>query len=234
MFLIAVTLGILTASLVFGAGYSYVLMYTNLFKNSKIRKTQLEQPLSRTEFFKRIPLIAFNIATLYLLSFIGLYFGQGLFEMSWQGIGIFIAHFLVILFVDDLLFYIIHRTMHENKYLHQKIHSIHHKANQPFPLDFIYAHPVEWLSGYAGAFAGVLILFIFSPVNVYAFWVWGVFRSFLELDIHSGVRSKLGKYIPLFATAEHHDFHHLRSKGNYASTLMLWDWLLGTHLKKSK
>lgn len=237
MFLVAVTLGILTASLVFGAGYNYLLMYTNVFNNQKIRKNQLEQPLSRKEFFKRIPLIVFNVACLYLLSFFGLYFGQGLFDLNFSApfsVGIFILHFIVILLVDDLVFYIIHRTMHQNKFLHQKIHSVHHKANQPFPLDFIYAHPVEWLSGYAGAFVGVLLLFLFAPVNVYAFWLWCIFRSFHELEIHSGVRSNIGKYIPFFATAEHHDYHHLRSKGNYASTLVLWDWLLGTHLKRTK
>ncbi len=232
MTLILVTLGILTAGLLFGLVYNYLLMYTDVFKNIKIRSTQLDKPLSRTEFFKRLPLIGFNILSLYVLSFFGLWMGQGLFDMQWAGIGIFVLHFLVILVVDDLMFYIIHRSMHENKFLHQKIHSLHHQASQPFPLDFIYAHPIEWLSGYAGALVGVILIFIFSPVNVWAFWTWALFRSLHELDIHSGVRSIVSKYIPLMAGAEHHDFHHQRSKGNYASTLIFWDLILGTMLKK--
>ncbi len=232
MTLIIVTLGILALGILFGFVYNYLLMYTNMFKNMKIRSQQLEKPLSIKEFYKRVPLIAFNIASLFLLSFFGLWMGASLFNMEWGGIGIFILHFLAILFIDDLMFYIIHRAMHENKYLHQKIHSIHHQASQPFPMDFIYAHPVEWLSGYAGAFVGVLVINIFAPVDVYAFWLWGLFRSLHELDIHSGVRSVVCKYIPLLAGAEHHDFHHQRSKGNYASTLVLWDWLLGTTLKR--
>lgn len=234
MTLVLITLGILTASLLFGFLYSYILMYTDWFKNMKIRVFQLEKPLSRKEFFARTPLIIGNIAALYLLSAVGLYFGQGLFTMEFPTIGVFILQFLVILVVDDLMFYIVHRTMHENKYLNQKIHSIHHQATQPFPLDFIYAHPIEWLSGYAGALVGVLLICIFGPVNAFPFWVWAAFRSLHELDIHSGVRSKISKYIPLMAGAEHHDYHHLRSKGNYASTLVLWDWVLGTWLKPKK
>jgi len=232
MTLIIVTLSILTVGILLGFGYNYLLMYTDVFKNLKIRSQQLDKPLSRSEFFKRVPLIAFNVICLYILSFFGLWFGQGIFDMTWAGPGIFVLHFMVIFLVDDLLFYIIHRSMHENKFLHQKVHSVHHQASQPFPLDFIYAHPVEWLAGYAGAFAGVMLLFIFSPVNVWAFWAWCAFRSIHELDIHSGVRSVVAKYIPLLAGAEHHDFHHQRSKGNYSSTLVLWDLIMGTMLKK--
>ena len=158
--------------------------------------------------------------------------GASLFNMQWTGIGIFALHFLAILFIDDLMFYFIHRSLHDVKFLHQKVHSIHHQASQPFPLDFIYAHPVEWLSGYAGALVGVLVINAFVPVDVYAFWLWGLFRSLHELDIHSGVRSAVSRYIPLLAGAEHHDFHHLRSKGNYSSTLILWDWVFGTTLKR--
>jgi methylsterol monooxygenase len=189
-------------------------------------------PLSRAEFYKRIPLISFNLVTLFLISGVGLWFGASLFNMQWTGVGIFVLHFLAILFIDDLMFYFIHRSLHDVKFLHQKVHSIHHQASQPFPLDFIYAHPVEWLSGYAGALVGVLVINAFVPVDVYAFWLWGLFRSLHELDIHSGVRSAVSKYIPLLAGAEHHDFHHLRSKGNYSSTLVLWDWVFGTTLKR--
>ena len=237
MLLILVTLGILTLGLSIGLIYNCLLMYTNVFQKLKIRKQQLEMPLSISEFKKRIPLILINLASLYLLSFFGLWLGQGLFNMEWTGVGLFVLHFLVILFADDLIFYIVHRTLHENKFLNQKVHSIHHQATQPFPMDFIYAHPIEWLSGYAGAFVGVISLYFisqFDGVNVYAFWVWGMFRSLHELDIHSGVRSGLGKFIPLMANAEHHDTHHLRSKGNYASTLILWDWVFGTWIRKSK
>jgi sterol desaturase/sphingolipid hydroxylase (fatty acid hydroxylase superfamily) len=232
MVLILVTLGVLAFGIGLGFIYSYLIMYTKLFDRFKIRSQQLEMPLSRAEFYKRVPLISINLVSLFLISGVGLYFGGSLFNMEWTGIGIFVLHFLAILFIDDLMFYFIHRSLHDVKFLHQKVHSIHHQASQPFPLDFIYAHPVEWLSGYAGAFVGVLVINGFTPVDVYAFWLWGLFRSLHELDIHSGVRSVVSKYIPLMAGAEHHDFHHLRSKGNYSSTLILWDWVFGTTLKR--
>ncbi|MCP4442753.1 MAG: sterol desaturase family protein [Aureispira sp.] len=230
MFLIIITLSILSLSLLLGFCYSYILMYTNWFKNAKIRKKQLEPALSRKEFGKRVPLIIFNLVALYLLSIVGLYLGQGLFAMNGTTLAIAIVHFAVILFIDDFAFYWIHRIMHENKFLHQKIHSVHHSTAQSFPLDFIYAHPVEWLLGYAGAFLSVILIASFSPVNVYAFWVWCAFRSIHELDIHSGVKSNWSKHIPLLAKAEEHDKHHLKSKGNYASALTLWDRVLGTKL----
>jgi methylsterol monooxygenase len=232
MVLIFVTLGILAFGIALGFLYSYLIMYTKVFDRFKIREQQLEMPLSRAEFFKRTPLISFNLLSLFLISGVGLWFGASLFNMQWTGVGIFVLHFLAILFIDDLMFYFIHRSLHDVKFLHQKVHSIHHQASQPFPLDFIYAHPVEWLSGYAGALVGVLVINAFVPVDVYAFWLWGLFRSLHELDIHSGVRSAISKYIPLLAGAEHHDFHHLRSKGNYSSTLVLWDWVFGTTLKR--
>jgi len=232
MYLISITFVILTASLILGFLYNYILMYTSVFSNSRIRTQQMEKPLSRKEFMKRTPLILSNILSLYLLSGVGLYFGQGLFDLSPSSFGIGAVHFLVLILIDDWCFYWLHRIMHENKFLNRHIHGVHHSASQPFPLDFIYAHPVEWLLGYSGAFLGVLILFIFSPVNVYAFWLWCIFKSMHELDIHSGVHSKITKYIPLMAGPEHHDFHHQRSKGNYASMLVLWDYLLGTWVNR--
>ncbi len=231
MILTVVTLGILSFGLIIGLIYNYLLMYTSFFKNKRIRHQTLPEALSKAEFYKRLPLISINILTLYLLSIVGLYLGQGLFEMQWSGIGIFVLHFFAILFIDDLMFYLVHRTLHENKYLNQKIHSIHHRSVQPFPLDFIYAHPIEWLSGYAGAFSAIILINIFGTVDVYAFWLWGLFRSLHELDIHSGVKSVISRYIPLLAGTEHHDMHHLKSKGNYASTLVLWDKIFGTGIR---
>ena len=55
-------------------------------------------------------------------------------------------------------------------------------------------------------------------------------RNLHELDIHSGVKSsKITSAIPFYGTTEHHDLHHSRNKGNYASTFTFWDKIFGTY-----
>ena len=41
------------------------------------------------------------------------------------------------------------------------------------------------------------------------------------------------KIIPLYGNNEHHDIHHAKRDGNYASTFTLWDFLLNTKLKNN-
>ena len=61
-------------------------------------------------------------------------------------------------------------------------------------------------------------------------WGYLLVRNLHELDIHSGIISPLGKLMPIYAPAEHHDLHHSKpTKGNYASTFELWDRVLGTY-----
>ena len=37
--------------------------------------------------------------------------------------------------------------------------------------------------------------------------------------------------IPFYGTNEHHDYHHAKRDGNYASTFVFWDLILGTKIK---
>ena len=55
-----------------------------------------------------------------------------------------------------------------------------------------------------------------------------------EIEIHSDLKSIFGDKIPLLAPTEHHDTHHARSKGNYASTFMIWDRVFGTVLEEKE
>ena len=69
--------------------------------------------------------------------------------------------------------------MHENKYVYYKIHKIHHEANSPIPIDYIYVHPLE--CQIYRSFIGILIL---GGVNIYTFWLYLIIRNLHELDIH--------------------------------------------------
>jgi sterol desaturase/sphingolipid hydroxylase (fatty acid hydroxylase superfamily) len=154
----------------------------------------------KDHFQKRLPLISFNLFNLFFLTGLGLYFMQD------------------------------HRYMHINTWLYQKIHLKHHQATAPLPIEFIYNHPFEWMGGTPGLILAYIIIYQFCPINAYAFWAYSLFRNLHELDIHSGLKSSIGQYIPFWGTVEHHDFHHSKVKGNYASTFTIWDKIFGTEV----
>ena len=82
----------------------------------------------------------------------------------------------------------------------------------------MYVHPLEWLSGYAGPFLGMLLLSFLGPVNIFSFWLYQIIRNIHELDVHSGFKSYISKLIPYWGESEHHDKHHQYLNGNYATT----------------
>lgn len=205
---------------------SYIVLYTDLFKGLRIQSRPYKKDILR----ERLPLILFNLALLTTITAVGLYFGQGFFTYQTPSFVWGLFQFVLIIMLDDLYFYWYHRILHENKYLLAKIHSIHHRASTPFPFEYIYVHPFEWMFGYVGPFIAILLL---QEVNVYVFWLYLIFRNFHEADIHSGIRSIISRKIPLLAPAEHHDLHHSRPYGNYASTLNVWDKIFGTEMKSA-
>jgi methylsterol monooxygenase len=111
----------------------------------------------------------------------------------------------------------------------KNIHSIHHKATKPFPLEYLYAHPFEWLMGMIGAFLGFALILIFMPVNLYAFWIFGAIRNLHEIHIHSDLELPISSKIPLLSKTKHHDDHHAKLNGNYASTFVWMDRIFKTN-----
>lgn len=222
---IGITLGLY----IVGIFHSFLVLYTPLFSKNRIQ----ERPYKEGIFWKRLPLISFNIFLLCLVTLAGLYFGYDFFDHSgtyplWLSVG----QFLMVVFFDDLYFFFLHKFLHENKWALHKIHGIHHQAIMPFPLEFIYVHPAEWFLGSFGPFIGVLICKLAGyPIAEGAFLFYAFFRNLHELDIHSGVKSWFFKWIPIMAPAEHHDLHHSRPFGNYASMFVLWDKVFGTEVK---
>jgi 4-alpha-methyl-delta7-sterol-4alpha-methyl oxidase len=206
--------------------YSYAVLHAEWFKTHQIQAKQRANGI----LWQRMPLILLNLTLLSLLTAIGLYAGQHFFVLNEiPTAGLFIGQLLFILFCDDLYFYFYHRLMHENKWLLSKVHYLHHRAFQPFPLEYIYVHPLEWMGGYLGPFIAILLL---QQTNMYVLWAYVIIRNLHEIDIHSGLRSRIFNKIPLIAPTEHHDLHHARLNGNYASTFRLWDWVFGTLMKE--
>lgn len=223
-----ITLGILLAGNIIGLVYSWLVLYTDVFKNYRLQHKKYKPGI----FFQRLPLILLNLAILGVITAVSLYFFADLFDTSIPAWWVIPVQVFCIFLVDDAWFYFAHRLMHENKFLLRKIHSIHHQAITPFPLEYIYVHPLEWMIGSIGSFLGLAVMMIFMPVNVYAFFVYGAIRNLHEVEIHSDTRSVISKYIPLLSATEHHDLHHAKVKGNYASMFNIWDRVFGTVLSK--
>jgi methylsterol monooxygenase len=55
-------------------------------------------------------------------------------------------------------------------------------------------------------------------------------RLFQAIDAHSGYDFpwSLNKFIPFWAGADHHDFHHQAFVNNFSTSFRWWDWTLGT------
>ena len=209
----------------FGYIYSYLIVTRKIGSNKQIQPNANRD----LEYFKNHRfLFLFNVSILILFVFIGIYFfGDYIISLNSELtiLNIILQLFIILIF-DDTFFYFLHRLMHENKFIYKKIHKIHHRANSPIPIDYIYVHPLEWMSGFIGPFIGIIIM---GGVSIYSFWLYLLVRNFHELSIHSGLKTSFVKF-PFYGTNEHHDIHHARRDGNYASTFTLWDVLFKTKL----
>ena len=218
------TIVLLIFTNLFGLIYSVLVLYTSIFQKFSIQK----KPYVKGLFFKRMPLYLFNITLLLTISGFGAYFFADFFIQDFS-IGTIIFQVIFAFVIDDIFFYFYHRWLHENKYMLKTVHSIHHRATKPFPLEYLYAHPVEWLLGMIGAFLGFAILFMFMPVNLYAFWIFGGLRNLHEIHIHSDLELPISSKIPLLSKTKHHDDHHAKLTGNYSSTFVWMDRLFKTN-----
>jgi sterol desaturase/sphingolipid hydroxylase (fatty acid hydroxylase superfamily) len=218
------TIVLLICTNLFGLLYSMLVLYTPIFKKFSIQK----KPYVKGLFSKRMPLYLFNITLLLTISGFGAFFFADFFSQEFS-IGTIIFQVIFAFVIDDIFFYFYHRWLHENKYMLKTVHSIHHRATKPFPLEYLYAHPIEWMLGMIGAFLGFAILFIFMEVNIYAFWIFGALRNLHEIHIHSDLELPVSSKIPLLSKTKHHDDHHAKLTGNYSSTFMWMDRLFKTN-----
>ena len=209
-----------------GLVYSYIIIKTNIFKNFKLQ----DRPHKLKNFHKRLPLILFNLLILLSITGAGLFYMSDYIIASFSSVWRMIFEIIIVLIIDDIFFYLFHRTMHENKFIYRKIHKIHHRASTPFPSEYLYTHPLEWMAGMIGPFIGIFLL---QGVSIYSFWVILIIRNLHELDIHSGLKSSyLTRYFPFSGTNEHHDLHHSILDGNYASSFSFWDKMFKTEISE--
>ena len=223
---ILITVAILFCTNLIGYIYTALILHTNLINDYRIQPKEY----FAKRFYERFPLILFNISILLGVGIVGVFLLQGFIDFELPTVWVFVWQLVVIFLIDDLYFYFYHSALH-TKFLYKHIHKTHHRSTMPIPMEYIFTHPLEWFFGAIGPFIGLVVIASFSEINIYAFWAMSALRNLHELDIHSGIKSsKITSLIPFYGTTEHHDLHHSKNRGNYASTFTLWDKVFGTEI----
>ncbi|MEY4604534.1 MAG: hypothetical protein RIT43_1826 [Bacteroidota bacterium] len=221
-----ITVGILLLSNLIGLIYSMVVLKSSIFSVFRIQS----KPYRKGLFSERMPLFLLNFVLLLAVSGSGAYFLSD--YLSYElNIPLIVLQVILAFVFDDIWFYFYHRWLHENKFMLKHVHSIHHRATTPFPLEYLYGHPLEWMLGMIGVLIAFGIFFVFGGINAFAFWIFGLLRNLHEIHIHSDLELPVISKIPFISTTKHHDDHHSKLNGNYASTFHWLDKVFKTEFK---
>ncbi|KAK0549680.1 C-4 sterol methyl oxidase [Tilletia horrida] len=143
-------------------------------------------------------------------------------KMAWQ-----IALFFVF---EDAFHYFAHRALHWGP-LYKHIHKKHHEFSAPFGLAAEYAHPLEVLILGSGTIGGPFALCALTKdLHILTVYIWITLRLWQAIDAHSGydLPISLRHFIPFWAGADHHDYHHQAFVGCYSTSFRYLDHFFGT------
>ena len=105
---ILITVGILFTTNLIGYIYTALILHTNLINDHRIQPKKY----FAKRFYKRLPLILFNIFLLLSVGVIGVYLFYDILDFSTPTIGIFLLQLALIFLIDDLYFYLYHAALH--------------------------------------------------------------------------------------------------------------------------
>lgn len=182
--------------------------------------------LSRVKGWKIKTLIGF-VVYFYLASYLPLIWDQYLIDyqlIDMTGVNTFVALIVGVL-VFELLIYIWHRSMHNNKWLWLGFHQLHHSAERIDAYGAYYFSPLDMIGfTMVGSLSLVLIVGL-SPETVSHFLF---ITTFLAVFQHTNIKTPqwLGYIVQ---RPESHSVHHERGVHAYNySDLPLFDILFGT------
>ena len=226
---IVISMSIFVLSFVLGYVWSYIIVYKNGFGNQKFDNRKI----SISRFFMRTRYAIGNFILMSLVTCVSLaIIGDSFFSFKQINLFMFFLCFFIILVVDDIWFYIIHRVMHDIPFLYKKIHIVHHKAIPPIPMDYLYAHPIEAMGASMGIVWGILVnILLFGNISIYVFTAYTIYRTLHEIAIHSGMEIVPEKWLGILGSSRHHYDHHKYLKGNYASGLVFLDKIFATKIQ---
>jgi len=201
------------------------------FRRWKIQDTKIPTPAEQWRCTKLVLFSHFTVELpqIWLFHPMCKYFGMdtGVPFPHWTKM----AYQIIIFFImEDTWHYWSHRAFHWGP-LYKYVHKIHHTYSAPFGLAAEYASPIEVMALGLGTVGGPLLWCYFTQdLHILTVYIWIVFRLFQAIDAHSGYEFpwSLHHFLPFWAGAEHHDVHHEKFIGNFASSFRWWDYMLDT------
>lgn len=85
-----------------------------------------------------------------------------------------------------------------------------------------------------GTISGPFLYCLFrNDLHILTVYIWVTLRLFQAVDAHSGYDFpwSLRHFLPFWAGADHHDFHHMAFVNCYSTSFRWWDFCLGTDNK---
>lgn len=148
---------------------------------------------------------------------------------EWPAPSTMLFQFTVIIVMEDLLSYHMHRLFHTQGLYW--IHKQHHEYYTTVALATTYTHPLDVMfSNTMPLYAGYRLLTFFMDVHVVMIGIWFMFRLWETCEIHCGYNWSWAQlsFLPGKNPPQHHDFHHSMNVGSYSSMFCFWDWVMGT------
>lgn len=154
---------------------------------------------------------------------------------------LFIEKFIKLLlnhYIMSYGMYWLHRAFHQNKFLWNKIHKLHHFASTPLSRNTYEDH---WLDNLGASIVGHFFAQIICPLDYHFFIFSHYFRIMESLEKHSGINCFLNiahflqSWLPYVQMPYHHDLHHQRFKRcNYTFSSIggIWDVIFETRKTK--
>lgn len=136
---------------------------------------------------------------------------------------------LAFIYLDDFLYYFMHRTLHRRPWLWKRIHAWHHRTKTPWAIAGHDMHPAEFIATAGLMLVGPFVL----GCHVLTLWIWIAFRQLEAAEGHSGYAFpiSLTRLLPGSDGARHHDAHHSQVQGNFAGFLAYLDGWFKTYSK---
>ena len=179
-----------------------------------------------THFTCEFPLI-------YVFHPICCYFGMSTYEVPFSSLPLMACQIASFFVFEDFFHYWAHRALHWGP-LYKNIHKLHHRHQAPFGMAAEYAHPLEVLILAQGTITGpFLYCLVRQDLHISTVYIWITLRLFQAIDAHSGYDFpwSLRHFIPFWAGADHHDFHHQAFVNCFSTSFRWWDYMFGTDNK---
>ena len=152
-----------------------------------------------------------------------------------EGVDLYVVPALIwFIFVDETLFYWIHRMLHL-PFFYKRIHYIHHSMDDKELYSLIgeYSHFIEnFFNDIVPLLSGPFIWAYFCPMNISIFVCWMIFRQIRSMDAHSNYDfpyHPMKVLSPIYDGARQHLSHHtLKGRRTNFGGFNIWDKLMGT------